>query len=201
VAIDHEQEKALALAHNDSSPVVLSRKKTCSLMLGPARFVNHDCDANAQLLNEGRDGIQIVVTRPIDVGDEIAVFYGSDYFGCYNKRCLCRTCENRQQNGWAAVMRVGDEDMAEVEGYSEDTPAGTVPNDTDASGNERRLNATSRYAVKEKSRAIPRITRSMKKGGAYVENNRRPGDYMRGSHCRIREEPMRGKKCPRCERH
>jgi histone-lysine N-methyltransferase SUV420H len=117
VAIDHEQEKALALAHNDSSPVVLSRKKTCSLMLGPARFVNHDCDANAQLLNEGRDGIQIVVTRPIDVGDEIAVFYGSDYFSCHNKRCLCRTCENRQQNGWAAVMRVGDEDMAEVEGY------------------------------------------------------------------------------------
>jgi hypothetical protein len=200
VAIDDEREKALVLAHSDFSLVVSSRKKTCSLLLGPARLVNHDCDANAQLSSKDRDGVQVVAMKPIRVGDEITVFYGSDYFGSNNKGCLCRTCENWLQNGWAAVMQVGDEDMAEVEGYSENFPTGTIPDDTDASGNERRLNSTTRYADKEKSCAIRRITRSMKRS-AYVENNRRPGDYMRGSHCRVCEEPMRGKECPRCERH
>jgi hypothetical protein len=201
VAIDDKQEMALALTHSDFSLVASSRKKTLSLMLGPARFVNHDCDANAQLMSEGRDEIRVVARRPIYVGEEITVFYGSDYFGCHNKRCLCRTCENRQQNGWAAVMRVSDEDMIAVEGYLEDIPPGTMPNDTNASRNERRLNATTAFVVEEMSCAIPRITRSMKKGGAYVENNRRPGDYRRGSHCRVCEEPIKGKKCPRCERH
>jgi hypothetical protein len=197
VAINDEQEIALALAQSDFSLVVSSRKKTCLLLLGPARFVNHDCDANARLSSMGRGEIQIVAVNFIKVGDEITIFYGRDYFGGNNKRCLCRTCENRQRNGWAAVTRVGDEDMAEVEGYSENIPAGTTPGDTDASGNERRLNSMTRCAVKENSRAIQR---SMKRG-AHVRNRRRSGDYMRGSQCYVCEEPTRGKNCPRCERH
>lgn len=42
VAIDQEQEALLALTDSDFSLIVSSRKKTCSLLLGPARFANHD---------------------------------------------------------------------------------------------------------------------------------------------------------------
>jgi histone-lysine N-methyltransferase SUV420H len=101
VAMTEEQEKSLELARKDFSLVISSRKKTRSLFLGPARFANHDCDANARLSTKGYDGMQIVAVKPIEVGEEITVSYGEDYFGEDNEECLCQTCEDRQVNGWA----------------------------------------------------------------------------------------------------
>ncbi|KAF1847313.1 histone-lysine N-methyltransferase SET9 [Cucurbitaria berberidis CBS 394.84] len=110
VAMTEEQEKTLELARKDFSLVISSRKKTRSLFLGPARFANHDCDANAKLSTKGYDGMQIVAVKPINEGDEITVSYGDDYFGDDNEECLCHTCEDRQQNGWAPMKRVEDTD-------------------------------------------------------------------------------------------
>jgi histone-lysine N-methyltransferase SUV420H len=101
VAMTEEQEKTLELARKDFSLVISSRKKTRSLFLGPARFANHDCDANAKLSTKGYDGMQIVAVKHIEAGDEITVSYGEDYFGDDNEECLCQSCENRQVNGWA----------------------------------------------------------------------------------------------------
>ncbi|KAH4045990.1 histone-lysine N-methyltransferase SET9 [Parastagonospora nodorum] len=133
VAMTEEQEKTLELARKDFSLVISSRKKTRSLFLGPARFANHDCDANARLSTKGYDGMQIVAVKPINEGDEITVSYGDDYFGDNNEECLCHTCEDRQQNGWAPMKRVedsDDEDMEEaespVENPSEATSSGTA---------------------------------------------------------------------------
>ncbi|KAH7359585.1 hypothetical protein BKA66DRAFT_427027 [Pyrenochaeta sp. MPI-SDFR-AT-0127] len=118
VAMTEEQEKTLEMARKDFSLVISSRKKTRSLFLGPARFANHDCDPNAKLSTKGYDGMQIVAVKPIIEGDEITVSYGDDYFGDDNEECLCQTCENKQQNGWAPMKRVeeSDDDEGDEEG-------------------------------------------------------------------------------------
>ncbi|CAN9123581.1 unnamed protein product [Alternaria alternata] len=133
VAMTEEQEKVLELARKDFSLVISSRKKTRSLFLGPARFANHDCDANAKLTTKGYDGMQIVAVKPILEGEEITVSYGEDYFGDDNEECLCNTCESLQQNGWAPMKRVElndgeneDETQVTDEVHTDDTASETI---------------------------------------------------------------------------
>lgn len=106
VAMTEEQEKNLELARKDFSLVISARKKTRSLFLGPARFANHDCGANAKLSTKGYDGMQIVAVKTIREGEEITVSYGEDYFGIDNEECLCHSCEDRMVNGWAPFRPV-----------------------------------------------------------------------------------------------
>jgi histone-lysine N-methyltransferase SUV420H len=128
VAMTEEQEKVLELQRKDFSLVISSRKKTRSLFLGPARFANHDCDANAKLTTKGYDGMQIVAVKPILEGEEITVSYGEDYFGDDNEECLCNTCESLQQNGWAPLKRVVHGQIGdEVEDATTDIAAETAP--------------------------------------------------------------------------
>lgn len=103
VALTREEEKDLDVTRRDFSIVMSSRKKTPSMFLGPARFANHDCNANARLSTVGPNGMQVVATRDIPVGDEITVTYGDDYFGEDNCECLCATCERLERNGWSPV--------------------------------------------------------------------------------------------------
>ena len=100
VPMTKEEEKHLDVTRRDFSIVMSSRKKTPSLFLGPARFANHDCDANARLSTRGSNGMQIVAIREIQVDEEITVSYGQDYFGEDNCECLCGTCEKLLRNGW-----------------------------------------------------------------------------------------------------
>ncbi|KAK2743049.1 Histone-lysine N-methyltransferase set9 [Myotisia sp. PD_48] len=101
VSITREEEKGLDLTRRDFSIVMSSRKKTASLFLGPARFANHDCNANAKLVTRGFESMEVIATRDICVGDEITVSYGENYFGIDNCECLCHTCELALRNGWA----------------------------------------------------------------------------------------------------
>jgi histone-lysine N-methyltransferase SUV420H len=43
--------------------------------------------------------MEIVALRGIEVGEEITVTYGDDYFGERNCECLCRTCEEEEEMG------------------------------------------------------------------------------------------------------
>jgi [histone H4]-N-methyl-L-lysine20 N-methyltransferase len=95
-----EEEADIALRKRDFSIVISSRNKSASLFLGPARFANHDCGANARLMTSGVVGMEIIAVRDIDVGDEITVTYGENYFGEDNCECLCKTCEERHESGW-----------------------------------------------------------------------------------------------------
>ncbi|KAJ9622630.1 histone lysine methyltransferase Set9 [Taxawa tesnikishii (nom. ined.)] len=47
----------------------------------------------------------IVSAKDIEVGEEITVTYGDDYFGEDNCECLCATCERYQRNGWGAPRK------------------------------------------------------------------------------------------------
>ena len=100
VNITPEEEKEIAVRKKDFSIVVSSRNKCTSLFMGPARFANHDCNANAKLVTTSHAGIEIIATRNIDVGDEITVTYGDNYFGEDNCECLCQACEDGMRNGW-----------------------------------------------------------------------------------------------------
>ncbi|PIA16185.1 SET domain-containing protein, partial [Coemansia reversa NRRL 1564] len=82
-----EQESA------DFSVMWWSKKKSMCLFLGPARFVNHDCDSNCRFTALGSDAICFQALRTIEPGEEITTHYGSNYFGDGNCECLCATCE------------------------------------------------------------------------------------------------------------
>ena len=71
-----EEEELIKHSRRDFSIVVSSRNRMPSLFLGPARFANHDCGANARLMTIGRDGMDIIALRDIEIGDEITVTYG-----------------------------------------------------------------------------------------------------------------------------
>ncbi|KAK0666540.1 putative histone-lysine N-methyltransferase set-9 [Cercophora samala] len=124
VTITPEEEADMASRKKDFSLVVSSRSKSTSLFMGPARFANHDCDANARLVTCGQAGIEIIACRDIGVGEEITVSYSESYFGEDNCECLCQTCEARQVNGWqqeeggASVKRSIEDDLAASQGYS-----------------------------------------------------------------------------------
>lgn len=100
VTVSPEEEAQLALRKKDFSLVVSSRSKLTSLFMGPARFANHDCKANARLVTRGQAGIEIFASRDIDMGEEITVTYSESYFGEDNCDCLCQTCEDNATNGW-----------------------------------------------------------------------------------------------------
>ncbi|KAI1099927.1 hypothetical protein F4804DRAFT_345134 [Jackrogersella minutella] len=101
VLITEKEEKELSKRKKDFSIVVSARNKCASLFMGPARFANHDCGANARLMITGQAGIEIIAARDIEVGDEITVTYSENYFGVDNCECLCKTCEDNLVNGWA----------------------------------------------------------------------------------------------------
>lgn len=108
VSMTPEEEGILDQSKRDFSIVMSSRKKTASLFMGPARFANHDCNANARLVTMGYDGMQIVAVRDISLGEEITVTYGDSYFGEANRECLCRTCEIDGRNGWTLPQQEGE---------------------------------------------------------------------------------------------
>jgi [histone H4]-N-methyl-L-lysine20 N-methyltransferase len=103
VTMTKDEEEDLDLRRRDFSIVMSSRKKSTSLFLGPARFANHDCDANARLVTSGPRGMSVATVREIDIGEEITVSYGADYFGEENCECLCKTCESYGRNGWTSA--------------------------------------------------------------------------------------------------
>ncbi len=107
VSMTPEEEEALDQSKRDFSIVMSSRKKTASLFMGPARFANHDCNANARLVTKGFDGMQVVAVRDISLGEEITVTYGNSYFGEANSECLCMTCEKECRNGWTSPQQDG----------------------------------------------------------------------------------------------
>ncbi|CCH45789.1 Histone-lysine N-methyltransferase [Wickerhamomyces ciferrii] len=85
------------LDKSDFSVIHMTSRANPCLMLGPSRFINHDCDSNAKF-SSTKSGMRIFATKKILVGEEVTVSYANSYFGKDNKDCLCATCE-RTLNG------------------------------------------------------------------------------------------------------
>ena len=65
VDISLEEEDCITKDGRDFSIVFSSRRNRNAVFLGPARFVNHDCGANAKPVPEERE-IQVTATRDIE---------------------------------------------------------------------------------------------------------------------------------------
>ncbi|KAF9924733.1 Histone-lysine N-methyltransferase set9, partial [Mortierella alpina] len=118
-ALTEQQDGEL---ESDFSVIRTSRRGTF-LFLGPARFVNHDCNPNCRFMWANNTTICFRALRPIRTNDEITTSYGDSYFGANNKECLCATCESRGQGAFSG-RGSGSEPSAsgKVEGHSENAP-------------------------------------------------------------------------------
>ncbi|XP_058810331.1 histone-lysine N-methyltransferase Suv4-20-like [Phymastichus coffea] len=94
VWLSKTDEENLKLAKNDHSIMYSERKKKSKLLFGPASFINHDCLANSQYFQNGKN-IYIKTIKDISKGNEITCYYGSNFFGDNNTNCECETCENK----------------------------------------------------------------------------------------------------------
>lgn len=142
VPLTTEESVDLDLTNRNFSIVVSSRKKNSSIFLGPARFANHDCDANGRLVTRGSDGMEVVAVKNIEVGDEITVSYGDDYFGPNNIDCLCHTCERLVRNGWAGARDISGsprESVSSQELSTPETPKGKRKRESELLSNEPTL--------------------------------------------------------------
>ncbi|KAI5123638.1 hypothetical protein M0805_001671 [Coniferiporia weirii] len=108
----------------DFSVIHSKQLKKNHLFLGPARFVNHDCDNNCELFRNGRY-ITFRAIKPIAIGQELTAHYGEGYFGKNNRHCLCETCERRGKGGFSPQV---DDDVPPAQ----DNDDSGVDNDTDS---------------------------------------------------------------------
>ena len=104
VKMSPEEEEAFTTGKTDFSIIYSTRVGGMSLLLGPARFVNHDCDPNSRFSTTNKDNVNLILLRDVKIGEEVTVFYAQDYFGVNNQECLCRSCEVEGRNGWAETV-------------------------------------------------------------------------------------------------
>ncbi|KAK9330854.1 hypothetical protein V1520DRAFT_339393 [Lipomyces starkeyi] len=147
--IQHLSGKMVALSSQDETglkrdfSIIYSHRlgESC-LMLGPCRFVNHDCDPNARFIAQGGHGVVAVVAiRKIEVREEITVSYADNYFGKKNRECMCATCERRGKGFFGPSRRAqSSKTMWELRSASESGA-------TSESGSETELDSDFRDSI------------------------------------------------------
>jgi [histone H4]-N-methyl-L-lysine20 N-methyltransferase len=84
---------------DDFSITESGRRKVLFRMLGPARFINHDCEPNARLeSSELSEEVKVAALRKIWAGEEITIFYDRNAFGKGNRDCLCETSKPQSKS-------------------------------------------------------------------------------------------------------
>ncbi|TQV92444.1 hypothetical protein V2A60_007135 [Cordyceps javanica] len=158
VTITPEEEDLISNRKKDFSIVVSSRSKSTSLFMGPARFANHDCNANAALMTTSHAAIEIVAVRNIAVGEEITVTYGDNYFGQDNCECLCKTCEDECRNGWEDAEGKPTAKVVDEEGQTETYVLRRRRRDDSMCGSSRTPSVTPAMRPKiRKTRTVSRL--------------------------------------------
>ena len=69
------------------------------VMLGPASFINHNCEPNCEYICRGERNstiIYIKTKKALVRGEELTVSYSDDYFGPGNVDCKCPSCASKK---------------------------------------------------------------------------------------------------------
>lgn len=104
----------------DFSIIRSSSRKCSQLLLGPARFINHDCHPNAEFRRSGHQ-LSIRCIRPIKRNEEITTYYGDNYFEWGNKECMCATCEQHQRGFFTCAAEPALDESAGPETPSDES--------------------------------------------------------------------------------
>lgn len=154
----HTEYKGVLGPGRDFSVIRSARKGCSQLLLGPARFVNHDCNPNTEFYRMGATMLFKVI-RPIHRNEEITTFYGENYFEWGNSECMCATCESRGTGAFSdpsvplQVEQIDSSDGAEVK---QEDPSST----NDANG-RRQSRRSSRPAGASSALPSPSPTPSL----------------------------------------
>ncbi|KAF9161547.1 Histone-lysine N-methyltransferase set9 [Actinomortierella ambigua] len=105
-----EQEKMDFVLDYQHSGAIRAGPQGTSVLLGPVRFVNHDCDPNCKIVFAGHGNISLGAVKPIRIHEEITINFGKNHFGPKNKDCRCVTCERRQRGAYSKMAQTASEE-------------------------------------------------------------------------------------------
>ncbi|CAL8099227.1 unnamed protein product [Calicophoron daubneyi] len=94
--LKHSEETSFLKYHQNDFSVMYSSRKNCSqLWLGPAAYVNHDCQPNCEFTINCDIDARMSLEAKVDIkkGDEVFIYYGKHFFDTNNSACECFTCE------------------------------------------------------------------------------------------------------------
>ncbi|KAJ1744372.1 histone lysine methyltransferase Set9 [Coemansia sp. RSA 1290] len=159
--LSEKETQRMAEEHADFSVIWWQKQKSMCLFLGPARFVNHDCNPNCQFTALGSDAICFQALRTIEPGEEITTHYGNSYFGAENCECLCATCE-KYSRGWFAHRNAGTEGVSNAvdesqSSYSTDTET-TLVNPTSSQPSARLQESTDSIRMRTRNKGCRSVT-------------------------------------------
>jgi len=59
------------------------------------KYINHDCDFNCDVVDNGKGGLMLIAYRNIKAGEELTIDYGYDEI---YENCGCDECKNNKVN-------------------------------------------------------------------------------------------------------
>ncbi|GAA6022915.1 hypothetical protein JCM11491_006627 [Sporobolomyces phaffii] len=101
---EEDDELRLSGGRSDFSVLWSERKNCFCLLLGPARFVNHDCRNNVEFNLTGAN-MSFKALEDIKKDEELFTHYGAHYFETDNAACLCATCEQLKQGAFTPASK------------------------------------------------------------------------------------------------
>lgn len=170
-----EQQYGGVLGPGRDFSVIRSARKGCSqLLLGPARFVNHDCDPNCEFHRLGQSQMVFRCLRDVGLNEEITTYYGDNYFEVGNAECMCRTCESRREGIFASQKKTIEQGESEILAKSampSDAEAQDAPNETTTKTQAAPRRSSSRKGKSPPPKAVKKepTTMQIEKNGKVIE--------------------------------